>query len=160
MNNLTRPFVTLAVLVPLLAAGAGFASPAPSLTEHPARIDVAVSPGEAHAGDRVEVTLRIVPKDGVKINRYPKIRFQVDAREGLVDAAETSLGNDGPPPPDKMETNYFDRVEPLTLTLPIDDDAGTGRHEIEGQVTFFYCVTKSGFCAPKKDRVKIALNLR
>ena len=103
--------------------------------------------------------MKIVPTTGVKINRYPKIRFNVEQQDGLVDGGEVTQGNDAPPPPDKMDNNYFETVEPLTLKLGVDGAATSGHHEFEGRVKYFYCVAKSGFCAPKTERVKIALNV-
>lgn len=160
MNNLRtkRLFLTI-VLLGAMAAGIS-AAPSPTVTEHPATLDVAIAPEALQPGDDLELILRIVPKSGIKINRYPKIRFNVAEQAGLLEGAEATLGNDGPPPPDKMDTNYFETVDPIKLKLSLDGSAKPGRHEIEADVKYFYCVAKSGFCAPKKERVKVSLDVR
>jgi hypothetical protein len=160
MNKLTSSIYCIAFLLTLLAGGAGLAAPSPSVTERPATLVVSVTPQNPQPGEPVEITLKVVPTSGVKINRYPKIRFNVEQLDGVIDGGEVTHGNDAPPPPDKMDTNYYKTAEPLTLTLSVDASATPGLHEFEGQVRYFYCVAKSGFCAPKKDRVKIALNVR
>jgi len=126
----------------------------------PARLRVSVSPETVAAGEVARVRLELEPKDGIKINRYPKIRLQVEPREGLVGAAEAAVGNDAPPPPDQVGANYFDRVDPVVLELPVVPGARPGSHRIEGRVTYFYCVTESGFCAPSRSTVEIPLEIR
>ncbi len=108
------------------------------------------------------MTLTLTAASGIKINRYPKIKFNVPAREGLVSGGESTLGNDSPPPIDAgTGANYFDdTVDPLRLVLDLDAQAPRGRHDLEGQVKYYYCVVKSGFCAPAKASVKIPLTVR
>jgi hypothetical protein len=101
--------------------------------------------------------VRLQPKAGIKINRYPKIKLHVPAREGLVAEARVEVGNDRPPAPDAMEKNYFKVVDPVELRLPVDSAAPHGDHEVEAKLTYFYCVTESGFCAPKRVPIKIPL---
>jgi len=96
----------------------------------------------------------------VKINRYPKIKLQVPAQEGLVRQSEAAVGNDRPPPPDKSQSNYFDEIEPLRLSLGIEESAAKGDHEIEGKLVYYFCVPASGFCAPKRVAVKIPVAVR
>jgi hypothetical protein len=126
----------------------------------PAKIEVAVAPKTVDPGGEARVTLRVVPKDGVKINRYPKIKLTVQEVEGLVLPAEATLGNPKPPPVDDPESNYFDKPEPLELDLQVSPSAPSGRRKIEGQVKYFYCVAASGFCAPAKAEVKIPVTVR
>ena len=150
---------SVAVLAVLCGSWA-FAAPAPGPGDQPATIRIAVAPEAVAPGGTARVTLTLEPVEGVKINRYPKVRFSVPARPGLVPAAETALGNDTPPPMDQTAGNYFDAIDPLTLELALDRGATHGTHEIEGQLVFYYCVAKSGFCAPKKTPVKIPLTVR
>lgn len=139
----------------LLGGGAG-----PKPPEVPAEIVISVSPETVAPGEKVRVSLRLEPIKGVKINRYPMIKLQVPAREGLVDEAEVTLGNSTPPPPEKMNTNYFEKVDPLELTLPVAAAAARGTFELEGKLTYYYCMPASGFCAPKRAAVKIPVVVR
>src|SRR6185369_5191354 len=94
------------------------------------------------------VTLRLTPAEGIHINRYPKMRLKVEQQQGLASAAEVAVGNDEPPPPDKIEQNYYDKtVAPIELPLRLDPSAGSGAYELHGQLTYYYCVAASGFCA-------------
>ena len=149
---------SLLALVALLAVLPAVASPKPP--ENPADIAISVSPEAAVPGGDAQVTLRLTPIDGVKINRYPKIKLQVPASEGLVEESEVAVGNDAPPPPDQSKSNYFDEVEPLNLPLKLAPGAAAGEHEVEGKLTYFFCVPASGFCAPKRVGVKIPFSVR
>jgi hypothetical protein len=122
--------------------------------EKPAEIRIEVAPESLSPGGEAEVTLTLDPIEGVKINRYPKIKFQVPGQEGLVGAAEIAIGNDEPPPPGQ-KSNYWDSVAPVKLTLNFDEAATAGDHEIQAKLTYFFCMPASGFCAPKRVPLKI-----
>jgi len=142
------------------SSGAVLAAPNSTQPANPAKVAISVSPGVVSAGGQAEVTVKLTPSSGVKINRYPKIKISVPAQDGLVAETEASIGNDSPPPLDDPDSNYFDVVDPVTLTLDLDELISSGSHEIEAKLTYFYCVAKSGFCAPKKTPIKIAVNVR
>lgn len=126
----------------------------------PATISIAVSPESVAPGGEAAVTVRLVPGSGIKINKYPRIKVIVPEKAGLVAASEASVGNDSAPPPDKLETNYFKTIDPVQLKLKLDTAAPKGRQEIDGKVSYFYCVAASGYCAPAKVAVKIPVVVR
>jgi hypothetical protein len=57
--------------------------------------------------------------------------------------------------------NYFGAaVDPVEFTLALDPAAPAGSHTIPAQLKYYYCVKKSGFCAPKKVEVGIPVTVR
>jgi hypothetical protein len=134
----------------VIAASAGPKAPA-----KPARIDVSVSPKKVAPGGQAQVTLQLVPAQGIKIPRYPKMKLTVPAQEGLVQAAEAAVGNDSPPPPDQVALNYYKKVEPLELDLRLDPGASSGKHEISAKFRYFYCQAATGMCVPARTEIKI-----
>jgi hypothetical protein len=162
MKYLTLRFPLRALLAAGLAAAliGGVAAGPVKPPKEPARLAVTVTPQALAPGESARVTVQVEPIAGVKINRYPKMKLSVEAAHGLHGAAEVAVGNDRPPPPDEMSTNYYESVEPLVLTLELDPAAKPGRHEIAGQIQYFYCVTASGFCAPKRASVMIPVEVR
>ncbi|HKQ61695.1 MAG TPA: hypothetical protein VJS92_10395 [Candidatus Polarisedimenticolaceae bacterium] len=141
------------------AAAAALAAPAKPLAE-PAKIDVRVSPDKQAPGSQAQVVVQLHPAAGVKINRYPKIKLTVDDAQGLLHGGTSAVGNDAPPPPEKMESNYFAQVEPVELRLELDRAAAPGAHVVEGKLSYFYCVAASGFCAPARTTIKIPLTVQ
>ena len=126
----------------------------------PAHISVTVTPESVDPGGKTQVTLRLDPIEGVKINRYPKIKLQVPGHPGLVQEAEVTVGNSAPPPPGDTASNYFSVMDPLTLELSVEHSAKHGKHEIDGKLTYYYCIPASGFCAPHRVPVKIPVTVR
>jgi hypothetical protein len=145
--------IAVAAAVALTSVAAAVKPP-----KNPATITVDVTPQAVTPGGEAEVTLKLAPIDGVKINRYPKIKLRVPTQEGLVAQTEASIGSSTPPPPDK-KTNYWDGVDPLIVNLTLDEAATSGNHEIAAKLTYYFCVPASGFCAPKRVPIKIPINI-
>ncbi len=161
MDRMTIP---VAFLVSLLfarspaesASGGGLA-----LSDPPIKVSVAVSPTAVGPGADAVVTVKLDPKPGIKLNKYPKIKLQIPAVPGLVDAAEQLLGNPAPPPADQMDSNYFHGgVDPLTITLHVNPQATKGRHDVRAKLSYFYCVAASGYCAPAKVELTVPVIVR
>jgi hypothetical protein len=151
------------LLIPLLAlsstvgAFAAEASPA----DAPVKLVVSVDPRAVVAGGSASATIKLIPKAGIKLNKYPKIKLQIPAAAGLIDAVEGSMGNSAPPPADNLDANYYHgEVDPLTVTFHVDAAAVPGRHEIVAKLSYFYCVAASGYCAPAKVPVAIPVTVR
>ncbi len=127
----------------------------------PVKVSVAVSPQTIGAGADTVVTVKLNPKTGIKLNKYPKIKLLIPAVPGLVGSAEQSMGNPGPPSAEQLDANYFHgSIDPLTLTLHLDAQAAKGQHDILAKLSYFYCVAASGYCAPAKTELKIPVTVR
>jgi hypothetical protein len=146
-------------LASAVAATAGVSSAQVKPPEKPAEITVEVAPAVVAPGGQAEVTLRLDPIDGIKIARYPQIKLKVPAEDGFVDEALATIGSKTPPPPDKLATNYWKTVDPVVLTLTLDDAASIGSHEVDAKLTYYYGVS-GNFCAPKRVPIKIPIAVR
>ncbi len=156
-----RVLVSASLVVLPLAAWTGLHAAPKGPEKDPVKLAVDVSPDSVAPGGEAEVTLRITPNPGIKVNRYPRIKLDVPAEDGLVAAASASIGSDAPPPPDQLETNYYKTgVDPVHLKLRIGAQAPKGRHELPARVTYFYCVAASGYCAPAKAPITIPVTVR
>ena len=106
----------------LALAGGAFVRAAPPSSappKEPARIEITVSPESVSPGGSADVTLRLTPKSGIRINRYPKIKLTVSEQEGLRGDAEVAIGDDAPPPPEHKGGNYFETVDPVRLRIDL-----------------------------------------
>jgi hypothetical protein len=156
----TAAFALSAVLAVGSTAGSAPGAPEKPAGADAVKVEVGTAPPSVLAGSETEITVKLSVNPGFKLNKYPRIKLAVPTVEGLVAGGETSLGSDGPPPPDKLESNYFTSVDPLRLKLAVRPSAAPGRHDIDARLSYFYCVVASGFCAPAKVALKIPLNVR
>jgi hypothetical protein len=153
-----RAFATVALVVPIALGATPQGAQPPA---EPAKIQISVAPTSLSPGGRAELTLHLAPAAGVKVNRYPRIKLAVAALPGIVRGGDASVGNDTPPPVAEAAGNYFgDPIDPVRLALDVDSSAPKGHHDLAATVTYFYCVTASGFCAPSRTSVKIPIEVR
>ncbi len=155
----TRLFALSAAVLAALGLGLAVAAASPKPPENPAVLDVKVDPPAVSPGAEARVTVKLVPQSGIKINRYPKMKLTVPVLEGVVASAEVAVGNDAPPPPDRLDDNYYQEVDPLVLALAVDPGAASGAHKVPAKLRYFYCVTASGFCAPKQATLEIPIHV-
>ena len=129
--------------------------------KEPAKIAIQVEPMTIVAGEDALIELTLTPKDGIKINKYPKIKLEIPEMLGVHPAVIEQIGEDAPPPIDRTDDNYYgaEGVPPVQVRLPIEDGAAEGRYELDAKLTYFYCVKKSGFCAPAKIPVIIGFDV-
>jgi hypothetical protein len=161
-----RRMKTLVVLSAVSALGlstfaqTGPAGPA-AAPENPVVLNISVAPSAVPAGGEASATVSLVPKPGIKLNKYPKIKIQIPAADGLVSAAEAAIGNAAPPATDKLDENYYHgAVDPLKVSFRLDPKAAPGKHDVAAKVSYFYCVAASGYCAPAKVSVSIPVTVR
>ena len=151
---------TLMLATAIVLSGTFVAAQPAKGPKEPVILEITVSPSSIAPGDEATVTVQITPKEGVKINRYPKIKLQIPGAEGLVAEAKAEIGSAKPPPPDQMDKNYYKVVDPIEVTISLDQAATAGSHNLEGKLTYFYCVTASGFCAPARVPIQIPIAVR
>jgi hypothetical protein len=149
--------ITLFLFCGVLAGGTALAG---KKTDDPAELKITVQPDAAAPGSAIQVKVELTPKSGFKLNRYPKISLKVPAVDGMVAAAEVTVGNDDPPPLDKQDKNYFKVVDPLILDLELDESMSSGDHTILGKLKYFYCVAASGYCSMMRTEVLIPVTVK
>lgn len=142
-----------ALSIPAAAPGAG-------AKDDPAALEIRVDPETTGPGQEVTVTLQLTPNSGYKLNKYPQISLKVPELDGVVAAAAGSVGSKTPPPPDKMDNNYFKTVDPLVVSLDLDPDLKAGKYEIAAKLKYFYCVKASGYCAPMRQEITIPVTVK
>jgi hypothetical protein len=85
------------------------------------------------------------------LNRYPGIKLTLDPNPALVFPDKTvKVGLDAMP--DDPDTNAWQTIDPIHVKFRVGEKAQAGKVPVKGQIKFYYCVAKSGYCAPgKKD---------
>jgi len=118
-------------------------------------IDTRVVPDPLPAGGHGEVRLTLGVPEGVVLNRFPGITFTPEATPGLAfdeDRAFLGLKKLAKDPAEA----YFEAIDPLVLGFSVAHEA-SGTLTVRGELKYFYCVKKSGYCAPGKQQVSVSV---
>jgi hypothetical protein len=147
-----RSALAAAALAAALAPQAAQAlkpGPAPDM-----KLAVVQAPDPLKAGQAGVVRVTVQPPDGITLNRYPGITLTIEKSGGV--ALEKTEAFVGTKTPIEDPSEFaFKKIDPLELRAT---PTRAGGSELEGVMAFTYCVKASGFCAPAKQKVKIALN--
>jgi hypothetical protein len=151
-TTMRRPALAAAALAAALAPQAALAlkpGPAPEM-----KLAVVQAPDPLKAGQAGVVQVTVQPPAGITLNRYPGITLTIEKTGGVaLEKAETFVGTKTPI--DDPAEFAFKKIDPLELKVT---PSRAGSAELEGTMVFTYCVKASGFCAPARQKVKIALN--
>jgi len=154
-------------LLPLLAVL--IAACSPQTTESAAkkkqkppemRIEVTQSPEALAAEESGELQVRVVPPEGIALNRYPGITLSIEDAAGLkLDSESAFVGVDKPlSDPDEFR---FEKIDPLRFQVTAPGSASPASDkQMSGTLKFFYCRKKDGFCAPGTQNVSIPVKVR
>jgi hypothetical protein len=151
-TTMRRSALAAAAFAAALAPQAALAlkpGPAPDM-----KLAVVQAPDPLKAGQAGVVRVTVQPPDGITLNRYPGITLTIEKSGGV--ALEKTEAFVGTKTPIEDPAEFaFKKIDPLELKVT---PARAGATELEGTLVFTYCVKASGFCAPAKQKVKIALN--
>ena len=150
--------LSLAGFLPVLAGGRGESASKPPKVPATWTLD---APAAAGPGDTVELSLTLQPKSGIKVNRYPQIAWSITSDDNPVAGdVKSKLGSDGALPFDAPDADrYFKSIDPIVMNVRLDPQAAPGDHKLKTRLKYFYCVTKSGFCAPAKVSVEVPIRI-
>ncbi len=114
-------------------------------------------PQPGHPGTALVLHVSVAPPKGIKLNRYPGITLKITKAKGFkLEAKEAFVGVKEPIT--NPEEFGFKHIDPLTLKVVPRSGGGKTRF-LEGTLKFFYCVKKSGYCAPGTQSVKIPVTV-
>lgn len=133
-----------------------FVFAAPTTPDIDLKIQVSVPKKPVATGAEGEAVVTLTAPSGVHLNRYPPIRLTLEKSPPLVfPQTEIKVGLEKMP--EDIETNPFEKVDPIRVRFHVGNHDGDANVPVKGKLRFYYCVKKSGYCAPgHKD---IAFNI-
>ena len=142
-----RALGILAIAPSLLVASSSRAGAAPAAPEIDLKIQVSVPTRPVAAGSEGEAVVTLTPPDGIHLNQYPPIRLTIDPSPPLVFAkSEVKIGLDTMP--EDIEKNPFETIDPIRVKFRVGESHGDHVVPVKGKLRYYYCVVKSGYCAP------------
>src|SRR2546427_9348565 len=135
------------LLLPPAAAGAG-GEPFPVSAAY-------VPPAKPRAAPPVAVTFSPADPD-VKINQEPAPRLKLDPEQAVL--------VDRQPPPARRgesggEPKYLDSSLPVSFPVALNPNAPKGEQPVKGNVTYFYCSKREGWCRKGTSEVAFIVNV-
>ncbi|MDQ7005924.1 MAG: hypothetical protein Q9Q40_01685 [Acidobacteriota bacterium] len=119
-------------------------------------IRVEQRPAAATVGEPATVQVHVTPPDGIRLNRYPGITLEIDKADAL-DLSTRKAFVGSTKPINDVSKFGFETIDPLVLEFV---PKAPGEHVLEGTLKYFYCVKKSGYCAPGQQRVRLPVKAR
>ncbi|HHN75396.1 MAG TPA: hypothetical protein ENK10_09235 [Acidobacteria bacterium] len=119
-------------------------------------VRVEQQPGTASVGQTARIKVHVTPPEGIRLNRYPGVTLEIDKNDGLRLAAKKAFVGSTKPISDVAKFG-FETVDPLLFEVV---PTSPGTHVMEGTLKYFYCVKKSGYCAPGQQRVRLTVKAR
>ena len=118
-------------------------------------IEIQHTPSGLQNGVKAELRVVVEPPPGIRLNRYPGITLQIDKARGVELNSNTAFVGVTEPIADVSKFG-FETIDPLVLEIV---PRRRGHLMLQGTLKFFYCVKKSGYCAPGKQKIKIPLDV-
>lgn len=118
-------------------------------------IEIQHTPSALKAGAKAELRVVVEPPAGIRLNRYPGITLEIGKARGVKLTSSKAFVGVTEPIADISKFG-FETIDPLVLELVPQK---RGHLVLEGTLKFFYCVKKSGYCAPGKQKIKIPLDV-
>ncbi len=156
MRRILAVLLVLAASAPLALAPAALAGS----RKTPPRMDLKLvqEPPKATVGEAFELRVRVVPPAGIKLNRYPGITLEVAKAPGIALESKTAFVGSKKPITDPAKFGFHE-IPPLVLRGRVERGRA-GTRVLQGTLKFFYCVKKSGYCAPGEQKVRLPLYVR
>ncbi len=156
MRRILAVLLVLAASAPLAPGPAALAG----AKKAPPRMDLklAQDPPRAAVGEDFRLSVTVVPPEGIKLNRYPGITLEIAKAPGIALSSKTAFVGSKKPITDP-EKFGFHEIPPLVLRGKVEKGRAGTRY-LEATLKFFYCVKKSGYCAPGEQKVRLPLYVR
>jgi hypothetical protein len=104
-------------------------------------------------GAASEIVLTIRPKKGFHVNAVPPVGFALDSgavatlTDSLIAAQDTATG-------------YLDVRSPVRQGFTLRASQRTGRYELAGTLTYYYCSDAEGWCRREKTPFSLPFTIR
>ncbi len=102
-------------------------------------VDVKITVKTSFHKEEGKISFTFQPKNGIHINTepVPEINF---------DSSTTIIENGKFLPLSKTKKEYLETTKPVVYQFTIPKNTSAGKYIIKGELTYFYCSDKEGWC--------------
>ncbi len=123
------------------------------------RIKLHSQPQKVKPGDSGIIKVEIKPAKGIKLTKYPQTSITLSGDEELLfEKNVIKLGQ--AEMPKNIKRNFLDKIQPLEFKFKVDKDVEKSVLNIKANISYFYCVSRSGFCAPGTKTIELQIPVK
>ncbi len=116
-------------------------------------------PREVKLGDSGVITVTIETAKGIKLTKYPQTSITLSGDKELTFEENTiKLGQDKMP--ENLMKNFLDKIQPMAFKFKVDKNVDKKMLKVSANISYFYCVAKSGFCAPGVKKIDLLIPVK
>lgn len=122
-------------------------------------VKVHSKPRELKPGESGVITVKIETAKGIKLTKYPQTSVTLSGDEGLTfEKNVMKLGQDKMP--EDIKKNLLNKIQPMEFKFKVDKNVDKKMLKVTANISYFYCVSKSGFCAPGTKNIDFQIPVK
>ncbi|MEW5806679.1 MAG: hypothetical protein AB1756_04950 [Acidobacteriota bacterium] len=155
----------LLLTFPVLIAAEPFSSSRETASADPKKngdkiiIHYEARPKVVRPGDSGVIIIRLETPKGIKLTRYPQTSIQLSGDSELILEENMAKLGDAKMPDDIMK-NALEKIDPVEFKFRIDEKAARDLIQVKASISYFYCETKSGLCAPGNKSINMQIPVK
>lgn len=110
------------------------------------QVNYLIKPTELKPGGEAKLIINFQPTQGILINLKPPIKIEIDNKIAVLKNVDLPKSKSG---------EYLDHNKPITQTIKLNRGLKPGKVTIKGNLTYFYCSEKEGWCTKAKQPIEL-----
>ncbi len=116
-------------------------------------------PKVVNPGGTGTIILTIEAVKGIKLTNYPQTSILLSGDEEISFEENLAKLGDGKLPED-LTANYLQKIDPVEFKFKVDEKTNKDAVIVTADISYFYCETKSGYCARGKKQADLKIPVK
>ncbi len=123
------------------------------------RVKLHFNPREVKPGDSGFIKVEIKPAKGIKLTKYPQTSVTLSGDEEIIfEKNVLKLGQNKLP--EDIKRNFLEEIDLLEFKFKVDENVEKSMLNVKANISYFYCVSRSGFCAPGTKNIELQIPVK
>ncbi len=115
------------------------------------QVQYSINPDTLKPASEAKLYINFLPQNGILINVDPPIELQIDKKIGTLHKLELPKSKNG---------KYLDHNKPVIQTIKLNKNLKPGKFKLNGNLTYFYCSEKEGWCSKAQQKIEINIIIK